>query len=192
MNLSVYNILSHLISGFLVYLVGLQALELEPNYLDPLMATAVAYTLGYFVNSISAWTEFLLNWTWSGRPSDQLLKGKECGRIKFSEWEKILKLLQKDINNKKASTDDLFKVAMRKAKNEGRIPEMNGQYAFSRSILIAILISVIILGQDFYQSVGFWIISIILILASWYRAKERGFYYAKEVLSEALNELEKS
>ncbi|MCF7846713.1 MAG: hypothetical protein K9M51_01445 [Candidatus Gracilibacteria bacterium] len=192
MNLSVYNILAHLISGFLVYLVGLYALELEPNYLDPFMATAVAYLIGYFVNSISAWVEFILNWTWSGRPSDQLLVGKGCGRIQFPEWKKILKLLQKELDNKKTSADDLFKVAMRKAKNGGRIPEMNGQYAFSRSVLIAILISVVFLGIPLYQNIGFWIISLILILASWYRAKERGFYYAKEVLSEALNKFEKN
>lgn len=192
MNLSLYNILSHLISGFLVYIVGLYVLDLEPNYLDPLMATAVAYMLGYFVNSISAWVEFILNWTWGGRPSNQLLEGKECGRIKFPEWKKISDLLKKELDSKKASTDDLFKVAMRKAKDGGRIPEMNGQYAFSRSILIAILISAVILGLDFYQSAGFWIISLVLILVAWYRTKERGFYYAKEVLSEALNEFEKS
>jgi hypothetical protein len=172
----------------LVYIVGLHALDLEPNYLDALMATAIAYTLGYFVNSISAWIEFILNWTWGGRPSDQLLKGEVCGRIKFPEWKTTLKLLQKELDNKNASVDDLFKVAMRKAKNGGRIPEMNGQYAFSRSILIAILISVIILGLDFYQNTVFWIISLVLILAAWYRTKERGFYYAKEVLSEVLNE----
>lgn len=192
MNLSFYNILAHLISGFLVYLVGLYTLELEPDYFDPLIATVVAYLVGYFVNSISAWGEFLLNWTWGGRPSDQLLKGKKCGRIKFVEWEKTLNLLKNELNDKKATTDDLFKVAMRKAKNDGRISEMNDQYAFSRSILIAILICVVILGANLYQNIGFWIISLIVILASWYRAKERGFYYAREVLNEALNNVEKS
>lgn len=191
MNLNFYNVLSHLISGFLIYIVGLYALKLGPNYFDPLMATAVAYVLGYFVNSIGAWTECFLNWTWGGRPSDQLLKGEKCGRIKFAEQEKILKLLQNELSDNKASIDDIFKVAMRKAKNSRRIPEMNGQYAFSRSILIAIFVSVVILGLEFYQNIGFWIVSLILILASWHRAKERGFYYAKEVLNEALNEFEK-
>ena len=190
MNLSFYNVLSHLISGFLVYIVGLYFLKLDVDYLDPLMVTAVAYMIGYFINTISAWSEWLLNWTWGGRPSDQLLKGQQCARIKFSEYEKICQLLQKKHRGKNTTIDNLFKVAMRISDNEGRISEMNGQYAFSRSFLVAILVSLVILGVEFYSNLGFWFVSALLVLIAWYRAKERGYYYSKEVLNVALNKLE--
>jgi len=190
MNISFYNVLSHLISGFLVYIAGLYILKLDPNYLDPLMVTAVAYMIGYFINTLSAWSEWFLNWTWGGRPSDQLLKGKQCARIKFSEYEKACQLLQKKHGGKNTTTDNLFKVAMRITDNEGRISEMNGQYAFSRSFLVAILVSLVILSFKFYSNLEFWPVSVLLVLIAWYRAKERGYYYAKEVLNVALNKLE--
>lgn len=87
---------------------------------------------------------------------DQLLEGKNCARVKFSEYEKITNLLQKEFGEREGSTDELFKVALRKVKNRGSIPDMNGQYAFSRSILIAILTSSIILGLEFYQITEKW------------------------------------
>jgi hypothetical protein len=191
MNLSIYNVLSQLISGFLLYLVGLYILKLDPKYLDPITATAVAYIIGYFINSISAWLEWLLNWTWGGRPSSQLLKGKKCARIKFVEHEKMNRLLHEKVEGEKMTTDDLFKVAIRVADNEGRIGDMNGQYALARSILIAATISSVILGFKLYYNAWFWAITVVLVLSAWYRAKERGFYYAKEVLNNALNKLEK-
>lgn len=191
MNLSFYNVLSHLISGFLVYIVGLHVLNLEPDYLDPLIATAVAYILGYIINSVSAWIEGFLNWTWRGRPSDQILKGGRCMSIGFSEHAKIHLLLQKRHGGENPTTDDLFKVAMRIANNEGRIPEMSGQYAFSRSFFIASIISLIMLGFELYINWIFWVISVLLILIVWYRTKECGYYYVKEVLNVALNKLER-
>jgi hypothetical protein len=58
-------------------------------------------------------------------------------------------------------------------------------------VFVAIFVSLIILGLEFWQLTEFWIIAFLLIIMAWYRAKERGFYYAKEVLNIALNKLEK-
>ena len=51
---------------------------------------------------------------------------------------------------------------------------------------------VYILMKDYYANLIFHFISLVVILLSWYRAKERGFYYAKEVLSTAINEKHES
>ncbi len=189
MSLSLYNVLSHLMPGYLLYLAIIHFFNIDAKYFDPIVATAIAYIIGYFVNSVSAWVEWVLNWSWRGRPSEQLLKGKKCGRIEFAEHEKMVKIFQEKIGKDNVKIDDMFQIAMRVADNDGRISDMNGQYAFSRSILVAVIISSTILSFKYYCINWFWILSIMVILIFWYRTKERGFYYAKEVLTVALNKL---
>lgn len=190
MKLSLYNVLSHLIPGYLIYIVIFYCFEIDAQFLNSLSATAVAYLIGYFVNTFGAWIESFLYWTWGGAPSLQLLEGKSCNRIKFSENNKIRKLLIEKYDVKDNS-DVLFKVAMRISADGGRISSMNEQYVFSRSILISVFISFAWLSFEFWQSSLFWTLGLLLILISWYRSKERGFYYVKEVLNKALNDLEK-
>ena len=182
--------LSHLISGFLVYVAILYSTEISPALLGPLPSTAIAYTLGYLVNTFSAWYEPFLNCTWKGKPSTQLLQGGRSLRIQFYEYQKAQKLLAGESKDKDASTDALFKIAMRYARDDKRVLEMNEQYAFSRSIFMAALVIISILSFQLSYDWRFWLISLLFIIILWYRAKERGFYYAREVLFTYLNKHE--
>jgi hypothetical protein len=122
-------------------------------------------------------------------PSSQILEGQACGRIKFSEWKTVKGLLQKELGKHKGDSIKLFGVAMRVAKNEGRIDEMNAQYAFARAMLTGVIVASIVFLVNTPCNLWLWPTAVIFSLVTWYRAKERGYYYAKEVLSVALNQL---
>jgi hypothetical protein len=71
---------------------------------------------------------------------------------------------------------------------ESRVPAFNAQFAYSRTILTAILLLDIFGAIRFYDNYLFWLIALALLLISWNRFKERGYYYAKEVLNEYLRQ----
>ncbi len=191
MNLNLYNELSHLVCWILIYISCLKAFGIPYNTLDTLLVTAISYVIWYFINTFWAWIEWLLFWSWWGKPSSQLLDGKKCGRIYFYEYEKIKQILKKKSKKPNPSSDNLFGVAMRLVDETSKVESMNWQYAFSRALFVTVIIGGLLLVKNFYCYAFFWIILIFLIFIAWYRAKERGFYYAKEVLQEALNKCEK-
>lgn len=190
MNFSLYNILSQLVPGFIVYAAVAYTFDIDYKGLDPLVLTAIAYSIGFVINSISAWIEGSFFRILGGLPSDELLKGKSCGRIKFYEWDKCKTLLKERNGGADPKTSALFGTAMRVANNEGRIQEMSNEYAFARGMLIAFVGAGLILALDMHCEVWFWLTYILLVLITAYRTKEKGYYYAKEVLTTALNKLE--
>ena len=184
MDFNLYNLLSTLIPGFIVLMAGMRLLNFDVNNIPVLPSTAVAFVMGYFINAIGGWLEKFLFWTWGGEPAIQLLEGKNCGRIKFYEVEKLKSFFntEENINNKKT-----FQIAMRLSNGNERVSDMNVSYVFSRSILTTLLVAYFILLPVYFKNIYFEIISIFLIFLSWYRAKERGFYYVKEVLTATIN-----
>lgn len=184
MSFNLYNLLASLIPGFTLYLVGVYVFGIDTSKISEISSIAVAYILGYFINLISSWLENIYFWTWGGDPATQLLEGKKCGRIKFYEKDKVNKFV-KDLNE--SSNKKIFQIAMRISSESKRVSEMSASYAFSRSILTTIILSYFVLLKVYSASIGFHIISVVILLLAWHRAKERGFYYAKEVLSNAIN-----
>ncbi|MEM7372740.1 MAG: hypothetical protein AAF587_29230 [Bacteroidota bacterium] len=198
MKFSFYNVVTHLILGFLwfipVMLIWLPDISLDTGM--SLASVAVAYVLGYFINAIASWTESYLFISWGGKPSQNLLKGKGMKKIRFSRYQKARIRLtrertqQTDFNNDQ-HLDSLFGIAMSYigSSTNNRIQEFNASYAFSRGVLVALfgLWIMLIVYQakqnEFNHSIH--LIAILLIMG-WYRAKERGYYFAKEVLNNYL------
>ncbi len=189
MNLNLYNILSHIIPGFLLFMVGGYTLGIDFNAIPPLSATAIAYIIGFFTSTVGAWAEGGLFWTWGGKPSNNLLKGKGCGRIAFTEWKKVKNLLAKELGKQNATENNLFGVAMRISNKLERAEDMNAQYAFTRSLMVAVVGSAAFTLYANPCDISLWVVAIIATLVVWYRTKERGYYYAREVLAGALNKL---
>lgn len=190
MNFKIYDILSTLIPGFLVLSAIMFSLGLELDTFPALNATVFAYLIGFLTNSISSWSEGVLFFTWGGKPSDKLLNGKGIWKVKFYEWKKVKTLLKKELDKKSPTNDELFNIAMRYAfsdKSNTRVCDFNGSYAFSRSILLAIVISSLLLFTAFKEDAAFYAISVPAILISWIRSKQRGYYFSKEVLNAYLN-----
>jgi len=184
MNFNLYNLLSNLVPGFILYIVGIYILNIDIKNISEISSIAIAYILGYFINAMGGWFEKIIFWTWGGEPGLQLLKGKQCGRINFFELDKINLLKEPEKN---ASNEIVFQKAMRLSREDERVLEMNASYAFSRSILMTIIVIYLVLFSLYYKTFLYQAISIPMIFLAWHRAKERSFYYAKEVLLCAIN-----
>ena len=185
MQFKAYDILSSLIPGFLILFSLLQFLGIhyDKDYIIPY--TAVAFLLGYIVNTISSWLEDFYFFTWGGKPSSNLLKGKDIWKVRFYAHTKVLELLKADTVNSNASNDELFSIAMREAnlKKDSRVEDFNALYAFSRVLLTTVLLATFIIATRFYNDYRFYAISVPVLIIIWIRAKQRGYYYAKEVLN---------
>jgi hypothetical protein len=190
MNFRYYDLMSSLISGVLVAVSINIIFDLGFDY-DAVPLMAVAYVIGYFVNAVSAILENLYFWTMGGKPSDVLLTpvnyrpytGYE--RIKFYETDHVINLLKIELNDDNPSLGKMFGRAMAYSNDDEdtRVPDFNAQYAFSRVILTTSLILSVLWLSNYYVVWWMWILAIFAVYMSWRRCKERGFYYAREVLT---------
>ena len=135
-----------------------------------------------------------------GKPSDKLLKAPKpncCGktrnytgfgRIRFYEYKKAVKLLKQELDDDKACEGKMFGKAMSysNSNEKTRVPDFNAQYAFSRVMLTLVIVSAGIIMPKFYDLWWAWLITLALIILIGRRCKERGYYYAREVLIEYL------
>ena len=101
---------------------------------------------------------------------------------------KAVEALKKDIGDEDATTGKMFGYAMQmvNANKDCRVPDFNGHYALSRAIFTTIIIAVIIAEIKYCCIWYSWPLSIGLLLLAWNRFRERGYYYAREVLNEYL------
>ena len=125
-----------------------------------------------------------------GKPSTQLLDGNAGWKVTYYEAEKAKKTLFDESGKPDASNDELFHLAMRNVHGtkDTRIDDFNGLYAFSRVILTLALLSSILLATQYYRDWRFYAVAVPLIVAAWVRFRERGFYFAREVLNEYLKQ----
>ncbi len=183
MTFKAYDILASLIPGFLGILVLLQILNLDFDKDFVVGYTALGFLLGYVINTLGSWLEDFYFLTWGGKPSTKLLKGKGIWKVKFYESAKVNSLLIADASRPNAAPDELFSIAMRSANGEARVDDFNAQYAFSRSLLTVVLIGTILMLWKNYDSVTYYFLFLPILFVTWLRCKQRGYYYAREVLN---------
>lgn len=195
MKFKYYDVLSTHITGVVLFFVFLYAFEFEKILeMNDIFLLGLAYMIGYILNAISAILEKFYFWTMGGKPSDILLTPKQSGkpvgygRIKFHECEKVVKLLKEEIGNSNATQGQMFGTAMNYSNSnyETRVPEFNARYAFSRVFLTLVILGTILLAFSLYNLWWFWTISVLILVLSWNRCKENGYYYVREVLNEYL------
>jgi hypothetical protein len=184
MNFKLYDILSSLIPGFLLLIAILAFFNLSFDKDLVVAYTAIAFLLGYLVNTFSSWLEDIYFFSWSGKPSDCLLDGKDVWKVRFYNSQKAKDLLKTETTNQNPSNDELFSIAMRYAnQKDSRIEDFNSAYAFSRSLLTCVLIGGAFLLIKNYNDLKIYTIIIPTIIIVWFRCKQRGYYYAREVLN---------
>ena len=188
MNFNLYNLLSQLIPGFILLIIGVRVYNIDMNTIPILPSTAIAYVLGYLINAIGSWFEKIIYWSWGGEPAIQVLEGKKCGKYRFYEVDRLKKLLERD---KKISNKEIFQISMRLANNNDRVKDINSSYVFSRSILMTLMVGHLILMPLYLKSYLFHIVSICIIFLSCYRAKQIAFSFVKEVFQVSINISEK-
>lgn len=193
MNFKYYDLLSNLAIGIVAFYAFWKFLFPELEISDWFVIPA-GYIVGYYLSALSSFIEPFLYKTIGGKPSDKLLtpipsqQWVGMQKVKFYFSEKAVGLLKKDTGDKDATTEKMFSFALRmaNANKDCRVSDFNGQYAFSRVILTTILIAVVIVEIKYYNVWFSWPISIAVLILSWNRYKERGYYYAREVLNEYL------
>lgn len=186
MNFKAYDILASLIPGFLFLLVLFTALEITYDKDLIIAYTAIAFLLGYLMNAISSWLEEFYFLTWGGKPSNNLLSGKDIWKVKYYHSTQTRTLLLTETTNPQATNDELFSIAMRNITGlkDSRIEDFNALYAFSRGLLTTILVGTTILLLRHYDNWKYYAVLIPTVLVIWLRCKQRGYYYAREVLNE--------
>ena len=108
MNFKIYDVLSSLVPGFLLLMAILELFNLSFNKEMIVPYTALAFLLGYLINTISSWLEDLYFLTWMGKPSDCLLKGRDIWKVRFYQSQKVRELLKAESKNEKSTNDELF------------------------------------------------------------------------------------
>lgn len=197
MEMKYYDLLSTAIIGVVIVVV-VNYLFLGNANIDGVAYISLGYLAGYFINAIGSLCEFFYYFTIGGKPSDKLLTYKDgkswtgYSRVKFYEYNKVTALLKKELGDDHASITRMFSCAMRKVNGctDSRVPAFNAQYAWSRNILTAVWIVEILIGFRYYDSILFWVIGLALLVIAWNRFKERGYYYAREVLNEYMKRAE--
>lgn len=184
MNFKIYDVLSSLVPGFLLLMAILELFNLSFNKEMIVPYTALAFLLGYLINAISSWLEDLYYLTWMGKPSDCLLTGQDIWKVRFYHSQRVRELLKAEAQNEKSTNDELFSIAMLYAnQKDSRVEDFNATYAFSRSILTTVLIGGVFLLIRNYNDWTYYLMIIPVLLVVWLRCKQRGYYYAREVLN---------
>jgi len=193
MSFKYYDLLSNLTVGIVAFFAIWKFLFPDLDISEWVIIPA-GYVVGYFLNAISSLIEPFLFCTICGKPSDRLLTpvpGKKwtgIKKVRFYFAVQTVEALKKDTGDAEATTDKMFGYAMRMANSnkDCRVPDFNGHYALSRVILTTVIFTVVIVEIKFACVWYTWPISIAILLLAWNRFRERGYYYAREVLNEYL------
>lgn len=200
MNFKYYDIINTLICGVVLLFVVSIVINWDISKVNVVIVLSLAYVMGYILNAVSALLEPLYYWFMGGMPSDKLLRFPEpncCGkvrkytgfgRVRFYEYEKVVKLLREELDDADADEKKMFGKAMSysNSNDKSRVPDFNAHYAFSRVMLTLVLVSTCLIMTKYYDVWWAWLITLLVILLVGRRCKERGYYYAKEVLIEYL------
>jgi hypothetical protein len=185
MNFKAYDILSSLVPGFLILIVLLRPLGFSFDKDLLVLYTAIAFLLGYLMNTISSWLEDIYFITWGGKPSNKLLDGEDIWKVRFYHSSKARNLLMAETNSTHSKNDELFSIAMRYAngQKDSRVDDFNAMYAFSRALLTTVFIATIILLIENYDNWRYYVLLIPITIILWLRCKQRAYYYSREVLN---------
>lgn len=183
MNFKPYDILSTLVPGFIMLLAYLPFLGFTYDKDYTIGYTALAFGIGYLLNIISSLLEELYFISWGGRPSCNLLNGKGIWKIKQFNHVKLKDNLKSKTTSSNPSNKELFSIAMRYAftTKDNRLEDFSNSYAFSRIMLTCSILSSIVVIANYSDNWRAYL-SIIVTYLFWYRAKQKGYYFAKEVL----------
>lgn len=195
MNYKYYDILSNLTIG----IVAFYAIWMYffPNFeMSEWVVLPAGYLVGCFLDALSSFIEPFLYKIICGKPSDKLLtpipgqKWTGIKKVKFYFPKQAIEALKKDTGDDEATPDKMFGYAMRMVNTDKdcRVPDFNGHYALSRVILTTLFIAIFFIEIEFYNVWYSWPISLAVLLLAWNRYRERGFYYAREVLNEYLKQ----
>jgi len=127
------------------------------------MQLALAFIGGYFINTFSSWLEGFYRFLWGGNIVNDFLDKDGIWKVKFYEGKKAKEILQGRVEAN-SSNKVLFNKAMQIANENSskRLEDFNASYAFSRSLLTALLISGLIGLSVHYADFWYYLVFIFL------------------------------
>ena len=156
--------------------------------------TAAGVFAGYLVQALASLIEPLLNKTWGGRASERALSGGLGNRYFAAADGARIRAKLLTLANPDASDQSLFYIAMQRAENAGssRAPRFNALYAYHRALVVLTLSALSMFIFSFWgglasrltwkQNVSIVVVLVLLLVLFWHRARQRGYYYVREVL----------
>jgi hypothetical protein len=201
-----YDVLGVLIPGSIVLgLVCVTFPEIAARFSAPqfpeafsvICLIALAFLVGHLIQAIASMFEPLLYWTWGGRPSERALQKGLGDRYLPLDTAQRIRTKLAGVVGAKASDRSLFLYAMQKAETSGnsRVAKFNGLFAYHRAMLMLIAVGLVLLLSSMglgtlkrwplSEKVQTTIAGVVLLVIMWFRSKQRGFYYVREVLSTA-------
>lgn len=208
--LDLYDVLTALLHGvlFMTYCCTLfpslqtsvQNIALPESVLI-VMFVATAYFIGQTLSVLSNMLERPLFLTWGGKPSDITLKRQKSSP--YINRDTVVLALEK-LRQKygdDTSTEALFAAAMTIARSaEGSLSERhNRMYAYYRMTIANLILCSGVFALSCFRGIGVDMsigtrclllgLLLVLIALHWFRAKQRAFYFVREVLLVAVREL---
>lgn len=209
--LDFYDLMSSLVPGVLT--VGLMGIlfpavrsRLVPDS-DSAFAvialTALAVFIGQLLVAVGSVIEPLLFLTWGGKPSElALTKGLGDRYLPCGRGQRIKSKLQ-SLSEPSATNSSLFLKAMTlsRASGNGLSERFNALYAYQRTLVVLVLAAFVLItasrscgmlsgisGCKFWAGVS---VLTVVFLICWQRAKQRAYYFVREVLMSAEREIDK-
>jgi hypothetical protein len=169
-----------------------------PDAFAVIALTAVSWVAGQLVQALSSLTEPLLFRTFGGTPSERALNGMLPTRyLSKPESARIKEKLLAAMGDPEASNASVFRYATHRTEGVGigRAARFNALYAYHRGLLTTVLLVFVMLVVSGQSGAGSaWSPGVrwgltggtaaVLVLC-WLRTKQRGFYYAREILGAA-------
>lgn len=193
MNFKYYDILSHMIPGFLIYLTISYLFKDKIPEVSVTTSLVVAYVIGYFNNTFSSWLEGFYRFLWGGDPINQFFDKTGIWKVDYYNGYRVKKLLIKRMKPLNTNNSSLFLDVKRIANQNTteRLEDFNAKYAFSRSLLTSILIAGTFTIYLHYSNIWVYVTVFLLTLTSLIRCYQRNGYYIRETFDITLNVLSK-
>ncbi len=209
-----YDIVAHLVPGTIILsLIALSAnlfgFSFPTAFSDTAkfgVGLALAYVIGHVLQAISSQFESFYEERWGGKPSVKLLSSK-TEYFAEKHRKELLEKLQAYFKSDSASSNEdyqqLFSHAAALVNKEGigRVNLFNASYALHRVILTTGIIGILTVALLLLLSINAWAIllskpttnmllytlvfTVAGVAVEFYRTKQRGYYFAKEVLDMA-------
>ncbi len=209
---SYYDVIAHIVPGTLVLGVlallpevfGFQVPTPKSDLIAVVAGLPLTYTIGQVVQGLSSMMQPVYYKLWGGMPSTVIVEGKSR-RLKGARLERVMSALAAYFDSPADTADEregLFADAMALCNREtlGRVADFNASYAFHRALLTTGAVTTILLAVAVYSAsasvrpgvIYFACLSVVLTAIEFVRARQRGEYFAVEVLNMAYIEIKRA
>lgn len=199
----IYDVLGVLIPGVLVVAAVQLAFPMLAKFIPEIqlpegfafvIVTSLSVFTGYLVQALASLCEPVLYKTWGGRPSENALDYGLGERYFPVDTGKRIKHKLQVATDSHATSRSLFLYAMQIAESCGsaRVSRFNALYAYHRALLFMNVVALFVFIASFYHGLASTLswkqnavtlaLLALLTLLFWNRARQRGYYYVREVL----------